>query len=337
MLLSASSLRFPNASWSADFTVPSAQCSAASNFGHRQIAEVPQHDGRALREAAADRAAVPRRPGRPSRPPCRVRSPRSLASYAKPTVAAKPAAFRVERHDVDPRSGPAHACATVRHLRNARAKASWVASSARPRSPTASETVRSTRRTRRRRTLRSRPRVPLLYGYDVRAARIVGSAGSEPAVGIGPLGGGLVRAGRPADRSDEPQVGELALDDGLDLLGQVRLAGRGGALEDVVDGLAGAEDDRRPAARRRAVDRHALALEELELEVEDAPDVVRGQRRGDDVRQVPHDPVVRVVGVEDRGGRLLGHPRRLAEHEHGRDREHQPDDDEPDDQRHGSA
>ena len=36
---------------------------------------------------------------------------------------------------------------------------------------------------------------------------------------------GLV-VGLAADRADEPQVGELALDDRLDLLGQVRLAGR---------------------------------------------------------------------------------------------------------------
>ena len=49
---------------------------------------------------------------------------------------------------------------------------------------------------------------------------------------------------------------------------------------------------------------HAPVAEELHLEVEDAPDVGLRQGRGDQVVEVSDDPLVRVVWIEDRVGRL---------------------------------
>ena len=120
------------------------------------------------------------------------------------------------------------------------------------------------------------------------------------------FGRDLGRERRPAGahRADRPQVGELGLDDRVHLLRQVGLAGRGGPLEDVVDRLGAADHHRRPRVGRRAVDRHALALEVLELEAEDPADVVGRERRGDEVGHVLHDPVERLVDVEHRGRRV---------------------------------
>ena len=64
------------------------------------------------------------------------------------------------------------------------------------------------------------------------------------------------RRPRPGpDRADLPQVRELGLDDRVHLLGQVRLAGLRGPLEDVVDGLGAADHDVAGRVRRRAVAR----------------------------------------------------------------------------------
>src|SRR3954468_19847503 len=86
--------------------------------------------------------------------------------------------------------------------------------------------------------------------------------------------------GRP-DRPDRPQVAELRLDHAVDLFGQIRLAGGGTALEDVVHRLGAADHDGARRVGRRPVRRHAFALEELDLVLEDPADVVRGQRRRD--------------------------------------------------------
>src|SRR5207302_924506 len=75
------------------------------------------------------------------------------------------------------------------------------------------------------------------------------------------------------DRPDRPEIGQLGLDDGVDLLrGEHRPLG-GGLFQDVADGLRPADDHRADGVRARPVLRHALGLEVLELEVEDHPHV----------------------------------------------------------------
>src|SRR5205814_48432 len=95
-----------------------------------------------------------------------------------------------------------------------------------------------------------------------------------------------------------------ASDDRVHLLRDVRLAGRGRAADDVIDSLRPADDDVARWVSARAVAGDALTLEELQLEIEDAPDVFGGKRRGDEVGEVLDDPLERLVHVEHRRRRF---------------------------------
>ena len=112
----------------------------------------------------------------------------------------------------------------------------------------------------------------------------------------------------------------MRLHDGMNLLGQVLVSRHPSPFEDVVDGLRAADDDVTRRMRRRAVARHALALEILELETEDSVHVVGGERGGNDLGQVLDDPLVRLLGVEHRRRRFGCHPARLPYDEPRRDR-----------------
>src|SRR5215213_900476 len=153
-------------------------------------------------------------------------------------------------------------------------------------------------------------------------------SGLEPEIGVA-LGGGT-------DCTDRPQVAQLRLDDAVHLLGQVALTGRRAALEYVLDRLRPTDHDRARRVRGGTVRRHALALEELHLELEHAPHVVDGECRGDVVGQVVDDPGQRVVEVVERGRWLLRDARRLPRDEERGDADHHPHHQEPDDDRHGA-
>src|SRR5437016_12644455 len=90
--------------------------------------------------------------------------------------------------------------------------------------------------------------------------------------------GGRRFVGLGTDRTDRAEVVQLGLDDRVDLLGQVGLAGLRSPGQDVFDGLGAPHDDVTGGMRRRAVAGESLALDELELELQDPAHVVRGER-----------------------------------------------------------
>src|SRR3954451_6930596 len=139
---------------------------------------------------------------------------------------------------------------------------------------------------------------------------------------------------RRTDRSDRPQVAQLRVDHPVDLLGEVALTRRCAPFEHVVDGLRATDHDRTGRVGGRPVRRHALALEEVDLELEDPPHVVDGERGGDLVGEVLDDPRQRIVEVVERRRRLLGDARRLTSDEERGDADRDPDHEEPDDDRH---
>src|SRR4051795_2602811 len=116
---------------------------------------------------------------------------------------------------------------------------------------------------------------------------------------ISGLGTRLGRRGG-TNGTDRAQVAQLRVDHAVHLLGQVVLAGGGATFEHVVDRLGPADHDRTRGVGGVTVRRHALALEELHLELEDAPHVLDGERRGNVVRQMVDDPRQRVVEVVQR-------------------------------------
>jgi len=133
------------------------------------------------------------------------------------------------------------------------------------------------------------------------------------------------------DRTDLLEVRELGFDDRVDLLGEVGLARAGGFFDDVRDLLATTHDHRTAGSRAVPVRRHAVVLEELDLELEDPPHVLGCQRCGDGVRQMLHDPLERVFGIEQRGWRSAGETAGLAGDDPRGDPDDQPDNEEPGD------
>src|SRR4051812_10239082 len=119
----------------------------------------------------------------------------------------------------------------------------------------------------------------LWYGnlyHGRRSAR--GEFPSVPGIGTG--------VGRRTHGTDGAQVAQLRIDHAVDLLGGVAPAGGRAALGHVVARPRPADHDRTRRVGDGPVRRDALALEVLDLELEDAPDVVDGERRRDLVGEV---------------------------------------------------
>src|SRR3954447_21906589 len=83
------------------------------------------------------------------------------------------------------------------------------------------------------------------------------------------LGTGLRRR---TDGTDGAQVAQLRVDHAVHLLGQVALPRRRAAFEDEVDGLRTTDDHGARRVRGRSVRRDPLALEEVDLRLEDPAD-----------------------------------------------------------------